>query len=62
MFAVQLEIDAIAAAQAVAHFPHTARHDADLVMKELLTAAFGVPAVRPWTIYRQEGRIATVLG
>ena len=40
MFSVQVDIDVLAAARAVA-LSHTARHDADMLLKTTLTEALG---------------------
>ena len=47
MFSVQVDIDVLAAARAVV-LSHTARHDADMLLKTTLTEALGGAVVRPW--------------
>ena len=41
---------------------HTAVHDVDLAIKTALTEAFGGPAVRPWSVLRQNGPDVTIVG
>jgi CRISPR-associated protein Cse3 family len=61
MFSIQVDIDVLAAARVVT-LPHTAKHDIDLLIKTVLTEAFGGAIVRPWSLHRQAGPVATVLG
>jgi CRISPR associated protein len=61
MFSVQVDIDILAAARAVA-LSHSAKSDLDLLIKTVLTEAFGGAVVRPWSLHRQAGPVATVVG
>jgi CRISPR system Cascade subunit CasE len=61
MSSVQVDIDVLAAARAVT-LSHTARHDVDMLIKSTLTEAFGGAVVRPWSLHRQAGPVATVIG
>jgi CRISPR system Cascade subunit CasE len=61
MFSVQIDVDVLAAARAVT-LSHTARHDVDMLIKSALTEAFGGAVVRPWSLHRQAGPVATVIG
>jgi hypothetical protein len=61
MFSIQVDIDVLAAARVVT-LPHTAKHDIDMLLKTVLTEAFGGAVVRPWSLHRQAGPVATVLG
>jgi CRISPR system Cascade subunit CasE len=61
IFSIQVDIDVLAAARAVA-LPHMAKHDIDMLIKTVLTEAFGGAVVRPWSLHRQGGEVATVLG
>jgi len=61
MFSVQVDIDVLAAARAVT-LSHTARHDADMLLKTTLTEALGGAVVRPWSLHRQLGSVASVVG
>jgi hypothetical protein len=61
VFSVQVDIDVLAAARAVA-LSHTARHDADMLLKTTLTEALGGAVVRPWSLHRQLGSVASILG
>jgi hypothetical protein len=61
MFSVQVDIDVLAAARAVT-LSHTARHDADMLLKTTLTEALGGSVVRPWSLHRQVGSVASILG
>jgi hypothetical protein len=61
MFSVQVDIDVLAAARAVM-LSHTAKHDLDMLIKTVLTEAFGGAVVRPWSLHRQAGQIGTVVG
>jgi hypothetical protein len=61
MFSIQVDIDVLAAARVVT-LPHTAKHDIDMLIKTVLTEAFGGAVVRPWSLHRQAGPVATVLG
>jgi hypothetical protein len=61
MFSIQIDIDVLAAARAVA-LSHTAKHDVFMLLKTVLTEAFGGAVVRPWSLYRQMGPVATVVG
>src|SRR5260370_16525427 len=61
MFSVQIDIDVLAATRAVT-LSHTARHDVDMLIKSALTEAFGGAIVRPWSLHRQAGPVATVIG
>lgn len=61
MFSVQVDIDVLAAARAIT-LSHTARHDVDMLLKTTLTEALGGAVVRPWTLHRQAGSVASVIG
>jgi CRISPR system Cascade subunit CasE len=61
MFSVQIDIDVLVAARAVT-LSHTARHDADMLLKTTLTEALGGAVVRPWSLHRQLGSVASVIG
>jgi CRISPR associated protein len=58
---VEITIGFPAAVRAVS-LSHTAVHDIDLTIKTALTEAFGGPAVRPWSILRQNGPTVTIVG
>jgi CRISPR system Cascade subunit CasE len=60
-WSIQIDVDVPAAARAVS-LPHDAKHDPSYLLKTVLTEAFAGPAVRPWTVHRQDGPIVTVLG
>jgi hypothetical protein len=57
----EITINFPAAVRAVS-LSHTALHDVDLTIKTALTEAFGGPAIRPWTVLRQDGPIVTIVG
>lgn len=61
MFNIQVDLDVMAAARA---FPmaHAARHDIDMLIKSTLTEAFAGAVVRPWSLHRQSGPVATIVG
>jgi hypothetical protein len=61
MFSVQVDIDVLAAARAVA-LSRAARHDADMLLKTTLNEALGGAVVRPWSLHRQLGSVASVIG
>src|SRR5258706_8316915 len=61
MFSVQVDIDVLAAARAVT-LSHTARHNADMLLKTTLTEALGGAVVRPWSLHRQFGSVASIIG
>jgi CRISPR system Cascade subunit CasE len=61
MFSIQVDIDILAAARGVS-LSHTAKHDLDFLIKTILTEAFGGAVVRPWSLHRQTGPVATVIG
>jgi hypothetical protein len=61
MFSVQVDIDVVAAARAV-NLAHSARHDVDMLLKTALTEALGGAVVRPWSLHRQVGSVASVIG
>jgi CRISPR associated protein len=61
MYSIQVDIDILAAARA-GSLSHTAKHDLDLLIKTTLTEAFGGAVVRPWSLHRQAGPVATVIG
>jgi hypothetical protein len=61
VFSIQVDIDVLAAARAVT-LSHMAKHDIDMLIKTVLTEAFGGAVVRPWSLHRQAAEIATVLG
>ena len=61
MFSVQVDIDVLAAARAVT-LSHSARHDADMLLKTALTEALGGAVVRPWSLHRQLGSVASIIG
>jgi hypothetical protein len=58
---IEIVLDFVAAVRAVA-LSHAAAHDVDLTIKTALTEAFGGPAVRPWSVLRQNGPTVTVIG
>jgi hypothetical protein len=58
---IQVDIDVPASVRAVS-LSHAAQHDTDLLLKTFLTSAFAGPVIRPWTLHRQDGPVATVLG
>ena len=57
----EITINFPAAVRAVS-LSHTALHDVDLTIKTALTEAFGGPAVRPWSVLRQNGPTVTIVG
>ena len=62
---VQLVIDLPAALRATPHLTHAGRGDESLVVKTVLTEAFGGAVLRPWRIlgqHGQHGQHLTVLG
>jgi CRISPR associated protein len=61
MYSVQVDVDVLAAARAVT-LSHTAKHDLDMLIKTILTEAFGGAVVRPWSLHRHSGQVATVIG
>ena len=61
MFSIQMDIDVLAAARAVS-LSHTARHDVDMLLKTTITEALGGPVVRPWSLHRKTGPVATIIG
>jgi CRISPR associated protein len=61
IFSVQVDIDVLSAARAVT-LSHIARHDVDMLIKSALTEAFGGAVVRPWSLHRQAGPMATIIG
>jgi CRISPR system Cascade subunit CasD len=61
MFSIQMDIDVLAAARAVS-LSHTARHHVDMLLKTIITEALGGPVVRPWSLHRETGPVATVIG
>jgi hypothetical protein len=61
VFNIQVDIDVLMAARAVT-LSHTAKHDLGMLLKTVLSEAFGGPVVRPWTLHRQAGPVATILG
>jgi CRISPR associated protein len=61
MFSIQIDIDITAAARAVS-LTHTVRHDEGMLIKTVLTETLGGAVVRPWSLHRQNGSIATILG
>jgi hypothetical protein len=61
MFSIQVDIDILAAARAVS-LSHAAKHDLDFLIKTILTEALGGAVVRPWSLHRQSGPVATVIG
>jgi len=61
MFSVQVDIDVVAAARAV-NLSHSARHDVGMLLKTALTEALGGAVVRPWSLHRQAGSVASVIG
>jgi hypothetical protein len=61
MFNIQLDIDVMAAARALP-MAHAARHDIDMLIKSTLTEAFAGAVVRPWSLHRQSGPVATIIG
>jgi hypothetical protein len=58
---IQVDIDVPASVRAVS-LSHAARHDTDLLLKTILSSAFAGPVIRPWTVHRQDGPVATILG
>ena len=58
---IQIDLDVPAAMRATS-LPHTQRHNADLLLKTVLTEAFAGHVVRPWTVRHQRGPVVTVLG
>jgi hypothetical protein len=58
---IQVDIDVPASVRAVS-LSHAAQHDTDLLLKTFLTSAFAGPVIRPWTVHRQDGPVAAVLG
>lgn len=61
MFSIQVDVDVVAAARAVT-LSHTAKHDLDMLLKTILTEAFGGAVVRPWLLYRHKGPAAIIIG
>jgi hypothetical protein len=61
MFSIQIDVDVVAAARA-ATLSHTAKHDLDMLLKTILTEAFGGAVVRPWVLHRHKGPLAIILG
>jgi hypothetical protein len=61
MFNIQVDVDVIAAARALP-VAHAARHDIDMLIKSTLTEAFAGAVVRPWSLHRQSGPVATIIG
>jgi hypothetical protein len=61
MFNIQVDIDVTAAAR-VLPMAHAARHDIDMLIKSMLTEAFAGAVVRPWSLHRQSGPVATIIG
>jgi hypothetical protein len=61
IFNIQVDIDVLGAARAVT-LSHVAKHDTDMLIKTVLTEAFGGSVVRPWSLHRQSGEVVTVLG
>jgi CRISPR associated protein len=61
MYSIQVDVDVLAAARAVT-LSHTAKHDLDMLIKTILTEAFGGAVVRPWSLHRHSGRIGIVIG
>jgi hypothetical protein len=61
MFSVQVDIDILTAGRVVA-LSHTAKHDLDMLIKTVLTEAFGGAVVRPWSLHRQAAQIGTIIG
>jgi hypothetical protein len=61
MYSVQVDVDVLAAARVIT-LSHTAKHDLDMLIKTMLTEAFGGAVVRPWSLRRHSGQIATVIG
>src|SRR5262249_16291649 len=61
LYSIQVDIDVLAAARVVT-LPHTAKHDLDMLIKAILTEAFGGAVVRPWSLHRQTAQVATVTG
>jgi hypothetical protein len=61
MFSIQVDVDVVAAAR-TATLSHTAKHDLDMLLKTILTEAFGGAVVRPWVLHRHRGPLAIILG
>jgi CRISPR system Cascade subunit CasE len=61
MFNIQIDLDVTAAARALP-MAHAARHDIDMLIKSALTEAFAGAVVRPWSLHRQLGPLATIIG
>jgi hypothetical protein len=61
MYSIQVDVDVLAAAQ-VLTLSHTAKHDLDMLIKTILTEAFGGAVVRPWSLHRHSGQIGIVIG
>jgi len=61
LHSIQVDLDVIAAVRALS-LPHTVRHDADYLIKTVLTEALGGPILRPWAIHAQTGSVVSVLG
>ncbi len=61
MFSIQVDIDVLAAARSVS-LSHTARHDVDVLLKTVLTEAFGGAVIRPWSLHHQVGPVASIIG
>jgi CRISPR associated protein len=61
MFNIQVDLDVMAAARALP-MAHAARHDIDMLIKSMLTEAFAGAVVRPWSLHRQSGPVATIVG
>jgi 3-oxoacyl-[acyl-carrier-protein] synthase III len=61
MFNIQVDVDVVAAARALP-MAHAARHDIDMLIKSTLTEAFAGAVVRPWSLHRQSGPVATIIG
>ena len=61
MHQAEITINFPAAVRAVS-LSQTAVHDVDLTIKTALTEAFGGPAIRPWSVLRQNGPTVTIVG
>lgn len=61
MHQAEITINFPAAVRAVS-LSHTAVHDVDLTIKTALTEAFGGPAIRPWSVLRQNGPTVMIVG
>ena len=61
MYSIQVDVDVLAAARVVT-LSHTAKHDLDMLIKTILTEAFGGAVVRPWSLHRHSGQIGIVIG